>query len=239
MSRFRHGWINFQKWVRHGVALWLVIGVMLALYLATYNFPVEFIFPERLKDGCAEFPDRVRWFGILLEMIAIGIIAFGLSRAVAAFNQPQLVVRFFRWVADFRYIFIRRPPRTAEAQVMLKGVSVVAGVATGTVGSNATVQEQLDHLKRSVTALQESMGNVNGRIDQMKREISERFSQEATERELAEQRLKEALELHTIGDVHIQIAGLFLLLISIFMANAPTESALLLRSVGLGYTACG
>jgi hypothetical protein len=233
-NRFWIGWINFKSWVRQGAALWLFVGVLVGLYLLTYNFPVERLWPENFKSGPAEFVDRVRWFGILTEVVAIGIIASELSRSVAAFNKPKLAVRFFHWIAEFRYVFIRRPPVNLSAQASLGGISLVSGVASVTIGGG-TVEQQIERLKQSVAALQESLGKVSVKVEHLERDVTTKFEEEAKQRHLTEQRLNETIEQQVIGDVHIQMAGLTLLLVSIFMANAPMESSLLLRFLGLGY----
>ncbi len=213
-----------------------MIGIAIVLYLATYNFPAEYLFPDRFKNAPAEFADRVRWFGILLEVFAIATIAYGLSQSLAAFDRPKLVARFFHRVGEFRYVFIRRPPVHSEANVMLGAISLAAGVMTSSM-NGGTVQEQLDYLKRSMAAVQESVGKAAVKLDQLERDFKKGIEEEATQRRLADKTMSEALEQQTVGDVHIQIAGLTLLLVSIFMANAPTESSLLLHSFGLGYRA--
>jgi hypothetical protein len=232
--RFWIGWINFKSWVIQGAALWLFVGVLVGLYLVTYNFPVERLWPENFKGGPAEFVDRVRWFGILTEVVAIAIIANELSRSVAAFKKPKLAVRFFRWITEFRYVFIRRPPVNLSANVLLGGITLTSGVATVTIGGG-TVEQQIERLKQSLEALQENVGKISVKVEHLERNITKKFEEEAKQRHLTEQRLNDTLEQQVIGDVHIQIAGLTLLLVSIFMANAPTESSLLLRFLGLGH----
>jgi hypothetical protein len=228
------GWNELRSWLVAGRALWAVIATLVALYLWTYNFPVEKLFPDKFKDGGAEFADRVRWFGILLEVVSILTIAYGVSQSMAAFNKPKLVARFIRWVAEIRYVLIRRPPIHATAQGISLGL--VTSVAVGTVLIKAgTVEQRLDQLRQEMDAAKKSIGDVNERVGQIERDTKKRIEDESAERQLTDRKLSELIEQQKIGDVHIQIAGLALLLISIFMANAPTESSLFLRFLGLGH----
>jgi hypothetical protein len=115
-------------------------------------------------------------------------------------------------------------------------MSLIGGVATVAIGGG-TVEQQLERLKQSVAALQESVGKVSVKVEHLERNVTKKFEEEANQRHLTEQRLNETIEQQVIGDVHNQIAGLSLLLVSIFMANAPMESSLLLRFLGLGHRA--
>jgi TolA-binding protein len=111
-------------------------------------------------------------------------------------------------------------------------------VGVGTVLIKAgTVEQQLDQLRQSIDAVKKSIGDVNDRVGHVERDAQKRIEDESAERQLTDLKLGELIEQQKIGDVHIQIAGLALLLISIFMANAPTESSLLLRFLGLGHRA--
>jgi hypothetical protein len=235
-QRLLTGWNELKRWLVAGRALWAVIATLVVLYLVTYNFPAEKLLPDRFKDGGAEFADRVRWFGILLEVVSISTIAYGVSQSMAAFSKPKLVARFFRWVAEIRYVLIRRPPIHAIAHGVSLGL--VTSVATGTVLIKAgTMEQQLDQLRQAMDAVKKSIGDVNERVGQIERNTKKWIEDESAERQLTDRRLGDLIEHQKIGDVHIQIAGLALLLISIFMANAPTESSMLLRFLGLGHRA--
>jgi hypothetical protein len=156
---------------------------------------------------------------------------------MAAFNKPKLVARFFRWVAEVRYVLIRRAPIHASAQGVVLGVATSVAVGTVVIRAAPTVEQQLDQLQQAMDAVKKSIGNVNERVGQIERDAKKSIEDESTERQRTDQKLSELIEDQKIGDVHIQIAGLALLVISIFMANAPTESSMLLRFLGLGHRA--
>lgn len=233
MADLRQRWNEFKGWWLAGRALWVMILALAALYLLTYNFPAEKLFPDTFKDSAVEFADRVRWLGILLEIGSISTIAYGLSQSMAAFNKPKLVSRFFHWIGEFRYVFIGRPPINATAHGQSLGI--VTSVAVGTVLIKAgTVEEQLEQLRQSVDALKNGLAEVRVEVGQLDQATKKGLADESKERQLTDRKLSESIEQQKIGDVHIQVAGLALLVLSIFLANAPTESSAFLRLLGLG-----
>ena len=228
------GWAVLKQWTKDGSALWLFFGVLIGLYLLTYNVPVERLFPEKFK-GPAEFADRVRWFGILLEVAAISIIAHGLSRSLAAFDKPRLVRRFFAWVGEVRFVFIRRPPIRASASLKAEsGTLVLSGSDAFMWGGS--VEDRLAYLLREVKSHHERLQKEIADRKQSQRELRDAIDAEMRERQSADETVSRKLEQESIGDVQLQIAGLGLLVISIFMANASTEAAVLLQLIGLGST---
>jgi hypothetical protein len=201
----------------------------LSLYV---QLPRRAIFPDRFKIGPAEFSDRIRWFGILLEVLAILTIARGLANSFAAFDKPKPIRRFFLWIADFRYVFVHRSP--IHASVHMKAGAATIGVAGGVAAmTGGALEDRVGYLERSVKAMEENVAKVTAEAKRIVRELHEALETEAKERRLGDEAVNRKLEDQTIGDANLQVAGLALLLISIVMANAPTEASLFLQYLGL------
>jgi hypothetical protein len=216
-----------------GWALWFCILVLVALYVLTYNFPVERIFPAQFQNGPAEFQDRVRWFGILLEAVAISTIAIGLNESRAAFGKPSLIRSFLSWITELRYVVVTRPPIYASVHMKAEAgsIAMAGGVATMTGGN---IEDRVGYLERSLKEVQQSVGEIAIQAKKTEREIRAALEKEAQERRSGDQAVSQRLEEQSIGDIKLQVSGLALLLISIFMANAPAELAFFLRKLGLG-----
>lgn len=232
--RVRIGWAELARNSSYGMPLYVSVAALVALYLCTYHFPVERIFPEYFRDGPAQFADRVRWFGILLEVFSIGMIVRGLYKALKAYGKPGVLQRIFGWVSEFRYVFVKRPTRYASGTGMAAGSGQFAAAGGTTMLKGLTLQQQIDSLVGQVGMLSDSVTLVRSDVSLLKRDVEQKLEAEREARARAERTIQERLEDQLVGDFNMEIAGLILLVFSIFLANAPAECAILLTKLALG-----
>lgn len=229
-----NNWTELKRWLAGGSALWMVLAFLAAVYIAVAMFPAVRLFPEAFDRGCVEFADRVRWCGILLEALAIGLIAFGLMKASAAFDKP-LFRRALRWLIDVRYVVVRRPAVNMNAAGQSLGVSIGVGIVTTKIAGDG-IEQQIEALRQSLNTLEQRVGGIDKKVSQVEENLTAKLNEETKHRTAADEDITQAIENHKIGDIHLQVAGLVLLLVSVVLANAPVESSYLLNRAGLALT---
>jgi hypothetical protein len=217
----------FVAKLREGKFIWATVAGLVLFWLLAYNLPLSRWLPA------AELKDRVRWYGILLEVASIWSIAYELNNSLTAAGRRPLITTFLSWLGQWRFIFIRHPPIHLQASSSL-GSAVSIGTAVLRASSPMTLEEQVAKLKSDLEALEVRHGALDTRVDSNERRFKELLEQEKGQRASAIAALRGTLEEQYFGDVRLQAAALVVLVLSIFFANAPDEAAILFKAVGLG-----
>jgi hypothetical protein len=213
--------------LREGKYIWLTLVVLVGFWLIVYN-----LLPGKWLPT-AELKERIRWYGILLEIVSILSIAYELNNSLTAAGRKPLIPAFLGWVAQWRFIFIRGKVVNLQASSLIGGATLF-GRATVLTSASGTTEEQLAHLKSVVDGLLTRFDTLQSKVDANVTEFKKLLERETAERANAISSLRGALEEQNFGDVRLQVAALIVLIASIFFANAPDESAILFRAVGLG-----
>ncbi|MCK1353820.1 hypothetical protein IVB56_22740 [Bradyrhizobium sp. CW7] len=180
-----NSWAEFKRWLAGGYALWMVLAFLAAVYIAAAMFPAVRLFPEAFDSGCVEFADRIRWCGILLEALAIGLIAFGLMQASAAFDKP-LFRRALRWLIDVRYVVVRRPAVNINAVGLSLGLSTGVGILTTKIPAEA-IEQQIEALRQSINALDQRVAGIDKKVSQVEENLTAKLNEEITRRTAADE----------------------------------------------------
>ncbi|MET3156065.1 hypothetical protein ABIE85_001874 [Bradyrhizobium diazoefficiens] len=219
-------WAELKNKLREGMVIWITLGGLFILWLAVQNVSDTFFSETELKD-------RVRWYGILLEIGSIMSIAWELNKSLLEANRTPLLYGFLCWVGEWRFIGFRRSPRSVSASAILRGVGSMAAVGTSIITAG-TLEERVAHLQRTLQEVQATLGRVSLKVDASEREFRKLLEQETAQRAQALSTLRENLERQALGDIRVQVAALMVLILSIFFANAPDEFAVVFNRIGLG-----
>jgi hypothetical protein len=209
--------------------MWFGLFSIAILYLAAYNFPADRIWPAIAPVAVA---DRIRWVGILLEALSISLIAVELSKSVVTFKGRGLRAQFRAFLSDVRFVFVERPAVHLSANMNMGGVSSVAIAASVTQGGS--LEQRVANLESSLEAAQKSIRMLDTKFRKTKEELEQSIEKEARKHETELEEVRKSLEHHAVGNPAMQVTGLLLHLLSIFLANAPGESAWALRFIGIG-----
>ncbi|MHB0772326.1 hypothetical protein ACYCVF_25210 [Bradyrhizobium sp. 1.29L] len=213
--------------LREAKFIWATLGALVVFWLIAYHLPLSKWMPT------PEFKDHVRWYGIMLEVASIWSIAYELNGSLIAAGRRPLVATFVGWLRQWRFIFIRGKTVNLSANMSV-GSFVSVGTAVMRASSPGTPEEQLAKLQSVVDALENRVGALDAKVDANERRFKEMLDREMAERANAISSLRGKLEEQYFGDVRLQAAALIVLVLSIFFANAPDESAVLFKVVGLG-----
>jgi hypothetical protein len=176
-------------------------------------------------------PNRVRWVGTTFEFIGLTAVLLGVERARRSFGRPSIIKGLIATIAEFRYIFWRRPPINVT---MSAGLGLATSVAMGVtvMRTTGTVEERLTRLEQESAETQSKIGKLESKVDQQKRELEAQIASEAAQRKANDEEVKMRLEEGLIGDNNLEIGGVAFLCLGLLMANLSPEIAWLLVKAG-------
>ena len=198
-----------------GRRLWITLGATAAILL----------FPGFLTcDGS----DRLRYAALLLQLLGIVVVAIGISETRALFARPSLAAITKSWLRDLHHSLTRQivPVGTAH-EINLAGSIRLSSSATGTLTSApSTIDQRLSALEAEVTAIRQ---HVNERVERVVTDLGHLrrdLVQEAKERNQSTQELRRLIETEAAGSLHLEIMGLFWLLVGTILGSITELASL-------------
>ena len=207
-------WIKgVGRWLLEPWRIWLTIGL---LVLVLSPLPVS-------------LDDRVRYGGLLFELLGIGTVAYGLSDKSRLFNRQGILDECRGW-------WSRRPRWEVTHHYLLTGDSLTVGVSgSGDLSfwhgtsAEASVETRVAVLEKNLEILKkQSRGTVN----RLKEEIKTRNEALNCERQTREQAIgdiRTLLETFGAGGLNMERIGISWLLLGVIFASIPSEVARGLR----------
>lgn len=212
--------------LKEGKFIWGTAVVLVVFWLIAYHLPNEWL-PSN------EFKEHVRWYGIFLEVASILSIAYEFNKSLIAAGRRPLLTSFVNWIFEWRFIFVRGKTVNLQAHAHL-GTTVSVGTAVIRADLKGTVEERLARLATLVKDLEDRLGTLESKVDTNDRNFREMFESAKAEHVNQITALRGRLEEQHFGDVRLQVAATLVLVLSIFFANAPDESAIFFKAAGLG-----
>jgi hypothetical protein len=206
------------RWFRAGDTFWKWLVLTFAISFIFYFVP-------------GQLSDRVRWVGSLFEFMGVCAVVMSINRARLSFGKPSVLRGILIWLGEFRFIVFRRPPISASV-ALSAGVSSVVGVGAVLIRAPKSTEERIAQLEKQITELETSLGNLDRKLDQQKRELLAEIERESAARQAGDSGVSKKLEEGVIGDSALEVAGIAYLILGLVMANLSTEVALVLKWVG-------
>jgi len=219
-------WTSSLSWLRNAVnelkrlsveGKWLGAWIVGVIFILAICLALPF-----------NLPNRVRWAGIVYELVGISTIAIGLSRARLSFGKPSLLWSFLGYLWEARYIFVRRPSRHIVMAAGAGSLTLSGGRARMTV-SGSSLDRRVAQLEHSVGQLEKRADESEDRAKKFENETKATIETEADERRKADQNLHTQLENSLIGGIQLETSGLGFLVLGILFANAPDGTSQVLR----------
>jgi hypothetical protein len=218
---------NLGRWVR-ALAHWLVeawrvwvpvLVVMLVLIVASQ-------LPLSLADPV------LRYCGLAFQLLGILTVVSGLRDKRRLFNRPSLLENIRRWLD-------RRPRWGAKPQTILAaGIgsisllgSLKVSVWRGTP-ADASIDARLAALEANLATLRTEQAESAKEFQEATRKTNETVDAERRARESAVTALRVQLEGLGAGGLHIEMMGVFWLVLGVVLATVPGEIAAALKWVG-------
>lgn len=204
------------RWLMEARRVWFPLAVVALVLFAASLVP-------------APVADRIRYCGLVFQLLGILTVVSGLRNKRRLFNRPSFIEHARRWLT-------RRPRWGARPRVVGAGAMVSAsasGSAKASVwrraNTDAPVDTRLAALEANLLTLREEQTETAQELRQSARRTDEALISERQARESAVTTLRSQLEGFGVGDLHLEMIGVFWLLFGVVLATISGEIATALR----------
>ncbi|MBI0538975.1 hypothetical protein D9599_25815 [Roseomonas sp. KE2513] len=165
----------------------------------------------------------IRRCGAALQLLGVATVAVGIRNTRRDFGQPGFLGSAWQNLMAFP-----RPPSqdvsvTIEGQQLGTTTDFIGGEATGTLTSS--VQEQIDALRRELSALQTAFTKGQKAIDRRLVEVSRKLVDEEATRERGEQVVRLLITKAQTGGLNLSVLGTVCILLGTIMGGLTQEVA--------------
>ena len=205
-------WISrIFVWLWEAYRLWIAIFAVPSVFLICWT-------------ALPNWEPRIRFTGMLLELMGLATVAFGIRETRSLFGRPSLLqvgrdwlTRFPKFRYDVRII-------VGSGGIALGGVS---GSAFGRSGPapTETLEERVAILEKSVNQAHFLIHETQRKLDQEGQQRQNALKAEKQEREDGDSKNKQLLEEAAAGGLYLETTGAFWLVFGITLATASNELA--------------
>lgn len=169
--------------------------------------------------------DGLRYAGLILQVLGVVTVAIGLRDRRQTFQKPGLPRLFLQWLVRFpRYA---PKPQIVSAQGIASESAFGSAYAFGWQGvpDNATVEDRLVVLQKNLDTVKQLALDAKKEAQVEAAKLNSQLEAERREREAADRALGGKLESVSAGNLHLEGAGVFWLIVGIVFGTAPSEIA--------------
>jgi hypothetical protein len=199
-----------KLWHRHVLmSCFIVVAVVLLVFYCS---------PGSLET-------RVKWAGIVFELLGIAVVAIGLSGT----NELLGGRSFGKWLAS---LFGNVLPQHVVLEAAAASIAVSGGnVRVRTTG--LSVEQKIEKLEERCEALEDEIHMLRDADRVLRREMKELVAEEEKKRRADDARIEDQLKASMVGSVGLDLAGLGFLVLGVLLANGSTEFAAMFASLGV------
>ncbi len=206
-----------RRWIAGGCPLWRAFFLV-----AVFGFVPYFALPLLLPTDPA---DRLRVSGALMQVIGILSVIVRLDRSRQLFDRPGLLKTFTSWMSLLKPIFKHPTPKVIKVGCATVKVEALPGRALKAPGKNAPLVERVAHLEKRLPEIEQACVKA---LTELRRELSKAVQGEQRRRKEEDALLGKQIEEATIGGIHIDMAGVMLLIVGVVLGTVPDFVATLL-----------
>ena len=204
------------RWIWDARRGWGSIALVIAIVSAAV------LVAKTLDDG-------IRYAGMILQILGVVTVAIGLRDKRQTFDRPGLIQIFRAWIGRF--------PRYAPKPHVISGQGIASGSVVGSaygfgwhgVPENATLDERFATLEKNLDTVKRLALDAQKQAQEESAKVASRLEEERRERETADRAFSTKLENFGVGNLNLEAAGVFWLLIGIVLGTAPSEMAAIAR----------
>jgi len=168
---------------------------------------------------------RVRWAGIIFELVGIGVVAWGLSDMSAFFGGRS----FPKWLGSF---FVKEPPRHIFLEA--EGASYAfSGAAARVAVTGLTPEQKVAQLEERCDGLEDEVEVLRKADKKLKGEFEQSIADEGKARRAGDKQLEHQLKQSMVGTLSLDVTGLMFLVLGVFLANGSQDFAALFGALGV------
>lgn len=216
MSNFWQWFRAIARWVWDGREGWGPPVVAIGLVFAASSIA------NALDDG-------LRYAGLFLQILGVVTVAIGLRDRRQTFDKPGFARLTFQYFARF-------PRYTPKAHV-ISAVGLASGSASGSaygfgwhgIPDNATIDDRLSVLEKNLDTARQLALDAQKQGQVLEAKLQSKLETEISQREVSDRALGAKLESVGAGNLHLEAAGVFWLIVGIILGTAPTETGAVFR----------
>lgn len=171
--------------------------------------------------------DGLRYAGLILQILGVVTVAIGLRDRRQMFQKLGLPRLFLQWLARF--------PRCASKPHIISAQGIASASAVGSayafgwhgVPDNATVEDRLVVLQKNLDTVKQLALDAQKQAQVEAAKLDSKLEAERREREASDRALGAKLESVGVGNLHLEGAGVFWLIVGIVLGTVPNEMAAL------------
>jgi hypothetical protein len=175
------------------------------------------------------YEQSVRYAGLGLQLLGIGMVAWGIRETRDLFGHPTFFLRARRWLSDFPPYGGRIVSVSAQATL---GVAIARarGSVWSTAGADATVEQRLNALEKNLRSVRDDLSQCQKEIDENLLRHENAINKERESRATADGKIRNLLTTAETSGLYISAMGAFLLFLGVIMSTIPPELASLLQN---------
>jgi len=200
----------FCVWVLKARRLVDLIGVVGIVVTAV----IAFLLPGGVDD-------RVRYAGLILQLLGIVTVAFGLHTRRRLFNRPGFMDELHALKAQFPWP--RRTQPIAVGAAAIVEASLTFKITARRAGDS--VEDRLAALEEDLKTLRGEQAETSKELQQERTKRSEALSLERQSREAALREIETRLDTLGAGGLHLERTGLVWLFLGVLLGTIPSEIA--------------
>lgn len=173
--------------------------------------------------------DGLRYAGLILQILGVATVAVGLRGRRQTFQRPGLPRLFLQWLTRF--------PRYTSKPHVISAQGIASASASGSahgfgwhgVPDNATVEDRLVALQKNLDTVKQLALDAQKQAQVEAARLHAKLESEKRERETSDRVLGAKLETVGVGNLHLEAAGVFWLIVGIILGTAPSEMVTLIE----------
>lgn len=169
--------------------------------------------------------DGLRFAGVILQLLGVVTVAIGLRDRRQTFQRPSFYQRFVQWLRSF--------PKYSPKPHILE----MRGVASASMGGSAyafgwqgtppgaTVDQRFAVIEKNLETVKQLALDAQKQNQESASKIREELDAERRERSASDQALRLKVENIGAGNLNLEAAGVFWLIVGITLGTIPNEVA--------------
>jgi hypothetical protein len=211
-------WVRaLADWLVEAWRVWVPALVVIVVLIVASQLPLSLADPV------------LRYCGLAFQLLGILTVVSGLRDKRRLFNRPSLLDNVRRWMK-------RRPRWGAKPQTILvtgTGSISLSGSAKLSVWRGApadgSVEARLDALEANLATLRTEQAETAKELQEATRKTNEAVGTERRARESAVTALRVQFEGLGAGGLHVEMMGVFWLVVGVVLATVSGEIAVALK----------
>jgi len=212
-------WVRaLGQWLQQAWRVWGPLVVVPAILALSHLIP-------------AKLEDRLRYCGLVLELLGIATVVLGIIGKRKLFKKPTLREHIRAW-------FDGRPRWGRRQQAILTATGSL-GIASGAaklsmwrgIPPNASLEDRVAAVEQNLSTLRTELANAEKEIQNEARQRTESIAAERRARETAMSEMQAQLEGMGAESLHVEMTGVFWLVVGVVLDTISAELAWVFTSL--------